>query len=258
MAAETNAPGSGAAAVMQYLMSSSDPEAQQLLQDYQTAEAQSSGSGAAVIQVYIANSGKYVGADELLSGFDTTLDSTNTDGIMYSALALQSSYGQFDAKIQELVVALGSLSESMSELKGGIDKLVTNYTKLDSGIKEYTDAVSKILDGYDTLCEGAGDLAKGTGDLYSGTQELLDGTDTFKTETSDMETQISDTITDTIQGKNVETVSFVSDKNTNIDSVLFVIKTQAIEMQETEPEVQEEEELTFWEKFLAIFGWGKE
>ena len=55
-------------------------------------------------------------------------------------------------------------------------------------------------------------------------------------------------------GKDVPTVSFVSDKNTNVDSVLFVMKTNAVQIQEQEsaPE-QTEEKQSFWEKFLALF-----
>ena len=53
-----------------------------------------------------------------------------------------------------------------------------------------------------------------------------------------------------MMGKDSKVVSFVSDKNTKVDSVLFVIKTSAIEI----PEVEEEtEETSFLQKFLNIF-----
>lgn len=51
-----------------------------------------------------------------------------------------------------------------------------------------------------------------------------------------MDTQIRDQIDDTlaeISGSDAPVVSFVSDKNGNVDSVQFVIKTDAIEKQET-------------------------
>ena len=51
-----------------------------------------------------------------------------------------------------------------------------------------------------------------------------------------------------------ETVSFVSEKNTNIESVLFVIKTPAIQKEEVKEEtVTEEKKETFWEKLVGLF-----
>ena len=56
-------------------------------------------------------------------------------------------------------------------------------------------------------------------------------------------------------GEDVPTVSFVSDKNTNVDSVLFVMKTPAIEVPEEEEVVESEPEATgFWQKLLNLFG----
>ena len=73
-----------------------------------------------------------------------------------------------------------------------------------------------------------------------------------------MDTEITDTFDDTIDeltGKNIETISFVSDNNTNVDSVLFVIKTPEIKKAEVEePVVEEEEEPSFKTKFLKLFG----
>ena len=43
--------------------------------------------------------------------------------------------------------------------------------------------------------------------------------------------------------------SFVSEKNTNIDSVQFVIKTEEVE----DTEEKETEERNVWKKFLALF-----
>ncbi len=54
----------------------------------------------------------------------------------------------------------------MTTLKGGIDKLVENYTVLDGGINEYTGAVNQISQGYNQICDGALDLVKGTSTLY--------------------------------------------------------------------------------------------
>lgn len=64
-----------------------------------------------------------------------------------------------------------------------------------------------------------------------------------------------DSVTSSLMGSDVETKSFVSDKNTNNKSVQFVIQTEAIEIETTtENVVLEEKQLTFWQNFLRLFG----
>ena len=133
-----------------------------------------------------------------------------------------------------------------------------------SGTGKLSDSTLTLKNGTNSLAEGAAALKDGTESmkdgtkkLSDGTKEMLDGTDEFSSETSDLDTKISDKISDTIDemtGKDVETVSFVSDKNTNIESVLFVIKTPAIQKEEVKEEtVTEEKKETFWEKLIGIF-----
>lgn len=58
-----------------------------------------------------------------------------------------------------------------------------------------------------------------------------------------------------VSGTDFELTSFVSEKNTNVESVQFVIKTAAIAQDapgETVPVV--EEKLNFWQKLLRLFG----
>ena len=167
----------------------------------------------------------------------------------------------------------------MTTLKNGIDALTAQYQILNTGILEYTDAVGQITSGYGQICQGAATLANGTADLYDGTtglvsgvKELYDGstdldegagkladaTTEFSDKTADADTKVTDTITDTVDemmGKDVEVVSFVSEKNTNVDSVLFVMKTDAVQIpDEEEIDITVQEEKTFWQKILALFG----
>ena len=76
--------------------------------------------------------------------------------------------------------------------------------------------------------------------------------------TDGMDTQVQDQINgilNTIGGEEIEPVSFVSDKNTNIKSVQFVIKTEAIEKAKViANDIQEEAPLNFRQKLLRLFG----
>lgn len=73
-----------------------------------------------------------------------------------------------------------------------------------------------------------------------------------------MNTEVGDeinAITASLTGQEVETVSFVSEQNTNIKSVQFVIQTERIEKAKSSDTTFEEvKQLTFWQKLLRLFG----
>ena len=95
------------------------------------------------------------------------------------------------------------------------------------------------------------------GQLLEGTDQLQNGTDEFAERTDGLDTQVSDIIismTASITGSDVETVSFTDERNTNIKAVQFVLQTAAVEPVEDTVEIMEEpENLTFFEKLLNLF-----
>ena len=171
-------------------------------------------------------------------------------------------------QIPAAVTAANTAAASVAELKGQLD----NYSLFYEGLKEYTAAVSNAASGarelkinMDTLYANVGTLKTSVGDLndgvkklYDGTTELKNGTEEFVKETDGVDTEVSaeiDSMISSISGSDVEITSFVSEKNTNIESVQFVIQTEAIEIAEavdSEPIVVEK--LTFWQKLLRLFG----
>lgn len=102
-----------------------------------------------------------------------------------------------------------------------------------------------------------GELRDAVGELYDGTGELTNGTSEFVDQTSDMDPQISDEIdsmTNSFSGGG-DTISFVSEKNTHVNAVQFVIKTAAIEKAEVPlDDAGESAPLTFWQKLLRLVG----
>lgn len=216
-----------------------------------------------------------------MDGMETYLNSVaaGVNDLYSGVTSLQKEYAKFDTAISELAATLSGMTTKMTELKTGIDTLVKNYKKFDKGLTEYTDGVADIVSGYNEmingisslaagskkLLKGSDELSDGSSELYDGivalcdgAKELNDGTGTLNSETSNMDTEIEDEIDEilaSIGGDETETKSFVSDKNTNVDNVQFVIKTAAVEKEETEVEEQEETESTsFWQKFKQLFG----
>lgn len=186
---------------------------------------------------------------------------------------LVTEYDKLDKGINEYTKGVSSAKSGSGELKDGSSKLLEGADELKEGGNSLYDGVGELLDGvmefYDatgTLKDGTGELDEGVQELlsaiitlYDGTGEMKDGTGELRDETKDMDQEIQDEIDElleTITGDDGEVVSYVSDQNTNVTSVQFVIQTEAIEMEEAEPVEEEvEENLTFWQKFLRLFGW---
>jgi len=158
---------------------------------------------------------------------------------------------------QELVKGTQSLKDGAGTLSAGTESLLNGALSLQSGAGQLADNTLTLQNGSKSLAEGAAAFKDGTKEMKEDTKELSDDTDEFQSETADLDTKISDKISDTIDdmtGKDVGTVSFVSEKNTNIESVLFVIKTPAIQKEEVKEEtVTEEKKETFWEKLVGLF-----
>lgn len=203
---------------------------------------------------------------------------SNAGALVAGLDTLNTSYGEFDSSIQTMSTSLSSMAKNEDSLKSGVNSIVSGFNSLDSGISSYTGGVSSALSGSNELYNGTKELKDGTAELVDGAQELLDGTgelvdgvsdlsdgadelkdgaSEFYDKTYDMDSQVQDEIDEmlaSISGDETETVSFVSEKNTDVASVQFVIKTDAIELPEEEAaEVVAAEPKSFWEKFVDLF-----
>ena len=203
----------------------------------------------------------------LKSGINQYLTTVNTNitALYQGAQSLNTEYAKLDAGIRSLAV-------SVQQLADGVNQLVSEYGKLDKGVNEYTEGVAKVIAGYSQIVTGTSDLLSGSGELrdgtaelvnsiaelYDGTSQLKDGTGEMRDETDGMDTQITDNIDEMVNGitgGNYELVSFVSEKNTNVKAVQFVIQTESVQIKEADeatPVV--EEKLNFWQKVLKLFG----
>lgn len=190
-------------------------------------------------------------ADELYRGYvDSQANSVYLAYVTAQAdVYLQTAEGQAlvaqaadnmteEQKAQILNAAVATVSAAAAgagSLKLNMDTLYSSTGKLKLSVGELRDAV---------------------GELYDGTGELTNGTSEFVDQTSDMDPQISDEIdsmTNSFSGG--DTISFVSEKNTHVNAVQFVIKTAAIEKAEVPlDDAGESAPLTFWQKLLRLVG----
>ena len=241
------------------------PEGQALVA--QTVAAMNDGQKQQIINTAVANLTPEQ-KTQIKSGAVASLTDKEKEQIRNGYIEQTMKSKEVTDQITAAVAAANTAAASVTELKGQLD----NYSLFYEGLKSYTSAVSDAASGANTLKinmntlytnvgilkTSVGELNDGVKALFDGTTELKNGTGEFVKETDGIETEVSGEIDSMITeatGSDVEITSFVSEKNTNVDSVQFVIQTEAIEIAEvvnTEPVV--EEQLNFWQKLLRLFG----
>ena len=172
------------------------------------------------------------------------------------AKALSDGIGQLADGTSQLQSGVTELNDGGKELADGTRDLADGVSGLADGAKELTDAADDLKDGTSQLADGTRDFLTGTQDLADGVKELKEGTDEFKDKTSDIDTQIDDEIDKVVNdfaGSDFTPLSFVSDKNTKIGLVQFVMKTEGIKLPEKEKAETVEEPLTFWQRLVKLF-----
>ncbi|WP_163583431.1 YhgE/Pip domain-containing protein [Gracilibacillus saliphilus] len=149
------------------------------------------------------------------------------------------------------------IQEGLKELQEGLATLSDNYQEFHAGLKEYTNGVDELSNAYQDLHNGIVELEDGTTELEEGASELHDGTTELADSTSDLPDQMQDEIDEMINDydkSDFDAESFVSDKNENVQTVQFVIKTESITQDEEDDEEEEtEEEKSFWDRLLDLF-----
>lgn len=161
-------------------------------------------------------------------------------------------------KLPQVTSGATALVSGSSELKNGMETLYQGTSELLAGIVEFYNATGSLSDGTGKLDDGVAELLAGIAQLYNGTSEMKNGTSKLRSETSGLDDGVSEKIDElmaSVTGGDFELESFVSDKNTNIEAVQFVIKTKSIAKEEAaENVVEAEEQSGFWQKLLDLFG----
>lgn len=184
--------------------------------------------------------------EQILEGAVATLTDDQKAQIKNTYIQQMMASEEVTSQISAAVATVSVAAKQVSDLKGQLDNFGVFY----NGLVSYTEAVS-------SAASGASEIKVNTDKLYDGTTELAKGTKEFVNKTSGIDTEISDEVNDmvsSISKSDAQVVSFVSDKNTNVTSVQFVIKTSAIEkVTSNSSETEETVNLTFIQKLLRLF-----
>ena len=148
------------------------------------------------------------GVSQVLTAIDGT---TNQAGLISGAQQLEAGLGELDANSSSLTAGMSGFSAGVAEYKVGIDTYLQGVSSLNQGLVDFeTKGLNPLASGFGTYAEGAGEFRDATANLLA---DFLKQMDEVITEYLDMD---------------FEPRSFVSDKNTNVIGVQFVMMTESI------------------------------
>ena len=148
--------------------------------------------------------------------------------------------------------------EELGDLQSGLSEMSSEYDSFHQGLVDYTDGVGGLASNYQEIDEGIGDLSEGSSSLEDGAGELKDGTEELEKETSDLPGEMQSEVDEMMEDfdmSDFEPVSFVSDKNKDVDIVQFALQTDSIEIEDADDDESdnEEEDKNLWDRFLDLF-----
>ena len=181
--------------------------------------------------------------------------------LLYAIAADDGALAQQEAALRSMAASLdsavgGGQLDQLTQLASGLGELSGQYGQFHDGLAQYASGLSALASNYNQLASGTADLAQGTGQLASGAGELSSGMGQLNASTitlpETMKEQIAEMTAD-YDFPTFDPVSFVSSDNANVQAVQFVMTTAAIEQLEAPQEEAPEEELTIWDRFVALF-----
>ncbi len=245
------------------------------------------------MQAFNAGLGQFAnGTNQLHAGAAALSDglsqlTTQNDVLVSGALAIQqATFASVNAELAKRGVQLPVLTpENYTTVLSAIPQLAPVKAQLDGAV-QFTQGLKGYVGGVAQLGQGAAELANGTAELQASSsvlaasanelynaaaelnaamQQLRDGLTAYKNGTkqlrdgtSSMGSQIQaqiDQMLGGISGQGGKVVSFVSEKNTNVSAVQFVLKTEEVVLPATPPAAPPSPvRLSFWQKLLKLFG----
>ena len=206
------------------------------------------------------------GKEGLLANMDTMITGLQTlENVLYgstgqsiksSAVSLQQGLSTLNAKTVSLPSSLQELTNGVSDLQLGACTLSSKNQTLLAGTDELYEGTEKLSQGTAELTEKTTELSDGVNTLSDGVTNLKEGTSEFLEKTDGLEDQIRDGLEEELKkytGEDYEPVSFVSSENTNVSAIQFVMKTEAIELEEVIVVEEEVTAPTLLDKLKGLF-----
>lgn len=187
---------------------------------------------------------------------------TAADKLSEAATGFQNASTEL-AKAAGGIQVPSNLNQTIAQLQTAVDQAYKASSQLNAGMKQLNSGIgSSVLgtkslqNGTTALLTGTTQLSEGLKTLNAGSKALQDGTQQFAEEASGADDKVEDEmqeVLDKIAGTDYEPVSFVDPENKEIGLVQFVLRTDAIEKEDAEETVEQQQPETIWEKFKSLF-----
>ena len=202
------------------------------------------------------------GMDQAIGGMQQLRD--GGDQIIAGGSEIRTGFGQLNQGAHELsngsgelVIGARQIRTGSSELTNGIRLLADNFGLMIDGSSQINWGLQQLADGLTTYRNGLGAYVSGIYQVGDGSRQLADGTDQLARETDGLDDMFREQIeqmTEEFLPNDFEAVSFVSDKNKQVEVVQFVIMGHAINMPDNgEVENDDRIEKTIWDRILDLF-----
>ncbi|MEG0776690.1 MAG: hypothetical protein RR381_04405 [Raoultibacter sp.] len=217
---------------------------------YHGAKMQGAEDGAAMQAAAAATADQSAAVQDALVKLTTAIG--NNGGALGAAGALEGTASGLGspAEPESLLGGSAALAAGAAELSSGASALAT-------GADQTARGASSFATGTNQAASGAGQLASGAQELATGSSQLATGTKALYTEVQALPERVQqeiDTMMADYDKSNFKPRSFTSAKNTGVTLVQFVLSTDPINAPEPEAKPETAPELTFWDRFLALFG----
>ncbi|MGL5315559.1 MAG: hypothetical protein ACRC92_20060, partial [Peptostreptococcaceae bacterium] len=166
--------------------------------------------------------------------------------------------------LESIVAGAQGLANAYENIDNGINSSMNGLSQLYSATQQLNNSSTSLSQGTDSLYNGiaalnggSNELLNGINELDQGASKLNDGSSELNKKTSDVPSEIDKKIEELASkysNSDFEPVSFASEKNENIESVQFTIRTDGIAIEEKKETIKEEEkEENIWQLFLNLF-----
>ncbi len=178
-----------------------------------------------------------------------TLTPANYTQVLDAMPSLAAVKAQLDGAVQ--------FTQGLSDYLDGVVLLALGAEDLSNGLNQYQAANKLLAQSSNQLYLAAQKLNTALKQVKSGLAEYTKGTGQLHDETQDLDTTLENAIEDMISdftGNGDPVLSFVSEKNTAISAVQFVLKTESIQAPKAEEPVEPLPiKRNFWEKLWDLF-----
>ena len=247
--------------------------ASEQVQSMIAAEIENQMAGDAVRQKIEAETNAQLSSEDVQATLRSLIEQQMQSDEVQSLIAQNVEEQMATDEVQALIAR--SIDEQMAS--GEVRARIEQELETQRGSQEYLDSVAQALeengengeacralsdlreklDDVQAFYDGLLDYTDGVNDLWDGAQELKDGAGEFRSETANINDTISEKIDSMIvekTGSGVPLSSFTDPRNTDVDSVQFVMTTPAIRVSAVHAEEAAQPESTgILEKIRNLF-----